>query len=336
MTTIRDVIKHLETIAPPSLQESYDNARLLCGDVEAPVSGVVVSLDAIESVVDEAIATKANLIVSHHPIIFSGLKALTGTNYIERTIIRAIKHDIAIYAIHTNLDNVVPNGVNEILASKLGLHNCIPLKPDNRQVKFEIEISDLLKPDLMREVKTSLSYETTNFNTILDDTKGLIISGPPHISSTISNICETFNCSYRKMKVTDGQNPNIGAGLIGKLALPMTEVDFLAHVKETLNLQVIRHTRLLNKSIERVALCGGAGSFLLPQALRSRADVFVTADYKYHQFFDADNEIIIADVGHYESEQYTIDLLVELINGKFSTFAARSVSGSTNPVYYYI
>jgi dinuclear metal center YbgI/SA1388 family protein len=259
---IREIAKILEEIAPPYLQESYDNSGLLVGDPESEVSGILFCLDSIESVVDEAVTKNCNLIIAHHPIVFRGLKRLNGGNYIERTVIKAIRNQIAIYAIHTNLDNVHFRGVNDKIAQKIGLV----------------------------------------------DTK--ILSPKP------------------------GYEHGIGAGLIGYLSEEKAEVEFLQLVKKAMKTNCIRHTALLGKKVKKVALCGGAGSFLLQDALHQGADVLITSDFKYHEFFDAEGRIIIADIGHFESEQFTIELLYEIIREKFPTFALHLTKITTNPVYY--
>jgi dinuclear metal center YbgI/SA1388 family protein len=258
---IKDILAILETIAPPSLQESYDNAGLIVGDRETEVSGVLFCLDSTEAIIAEAIQKGCNLVVAHHPIVFKGLKRLNGTNYVERTVITAIRNGIAIYAIHTNLDNVQYRGVNEKIAQKIGLLDTRILAPKN----------------------------------------GL---------------------------------SQVGAGLIGRLPAPKEAFAFLQHLKSALQTPCIRHTAVCNRPIQIVAVCGGAGSFLLPDALRAGADVFVTADFKYHEFFDAENQLIIADIGHYESEQFTIELLFEIIHEKYPTFALHCTELNTNPVHY--
>lgn len=337
MIKIADVIDHLERIAPPALQESYDNARLICGNRNDVIKGVIVSLDAIEEVVDEAIAADANLIVSHHPIVFSGMKSITGRNYIERTIIKAIKHDIAIYAIHTNLDNVRSWGVNEKLAQILGLQNLSILSPKGDIVAYDIRCTALLKSDVLTEINRQLGDQVARFDlSIKANDAGIQVDGPDAvIGSTVRAVCRHYGLTYHRYTMTSSNSHHIGAGLVGELALPMTETDFLSHIKEVLKLDVIRHTTLLGQSVNRVAVCGGSGSFLLGAAMREEVDFFITADYKYHQFFDADGRLVIADVGHFESEQYTIDLLVDAIRGKFSTFAARCTGVRTNPVHYF-
>ncbi len=263
---LKELIAFLEKIAPPHFQEEYDNSGLIVGHPSLEIRNVLVTLDSTEEIVDEAIANECNVIVAHHPIVFSGLKKINGYNYIEKTIIKAIKNDIAIYAIHTNLDNVLVNGVNGHIAHRLGLSDIQTLAP---------------KKDL-----TDSDY-------------------------------------------------TVGSGAIGLLDTAMDEADFLQFLKEKMELSVIRHTGFLGKPIKKVALCGGSGRFLLTSAIKQGADVFISADFKYHEFFDADQKILIADIGHYESEKYTIDLLQQLINENFSTFAARSTEKTTNPIKYF-
>ena len=265
MPTVQQVTDYLETIAPRELQESYDNAGLIVGDPATEVTGVLTCLDSTEAVIAEAETRGCNLVVAHHPIVFRGLKSLTGRNYVERTVIEAIRRGIAVYAIHTNLDNVRFKGVNERIAQRLGLWHLDILAP---------------KP-----------------NPALDQP--------------------------------------VGSGMVGELPEPMSERAFLALVKERMGAAIVRHTELRNKPVKRVALCGGAGSFLLPQARAVGADAFVTADYKYHEFFDAEGQLLIADIGHYESEQFTIELLSELISEKFRTFAVLQTQENTNPVRYF-
>ena len=263
MTKIHELIEYLESIAPSHLQESYDNSGLIVGDPLKEITGVIVCLDSTEEVIDEALEKGCNVIVAHHPIVFSGLKRFTGSNYIERTVIKAIKHDIAIYSIHTNLDNVKKNGVNAKIAEKLGLKNIEILSP-----KF---------PD----------------------------------------------------------EADVGAGMIGNLEDDMGKEAFLEMVKSSMKADCIKYTKWLKESVSKVAICGGSGSFLLEAAIAQKCDVFVSSDFKYHQFFDANDKIVILDIGHYETEQFTIDLLVEIITDKFSNFAAHYTKIHTNPVKYY-
>lgn len=266
MTQLGHLLSYLESVAPLHLQEDYDNAGLITGHPDMTIKGVIVCLDAIESVVDEAISMDCNVIIAHHPIVFRGMKRFNGTNYVERTIIKAIKHDIAIYAIHTNLDNVYLNGVNSKIAERLGLV----------------------------------------------DTRILLTKDVNHHQAQV-----------------------VGSGMIGVLPEVMSTLDFMRHLKNNMGLHTIKHTRLCRDVVRSVAVCGGAGGFLLNQAIRHGADIFITSDYKYHEFFDANDKIIIADIGHYESEKFTIELLHSLIINKFSTFASHCTKIVTNPVNFF-
>ncbi len=263
MTKIKTVTDFLENIAPLDLQEDYDNAGLITGSSEWEISGVICALDCTPEVVQEAIDGNCNLIICHHPIVFQGLKKFSGSSYIVRAVVLAIKYDIAIYAIHTNLDNVLHSGVNERIAERLNLKNLRILDPK--------------------------------------DDSGVI-----------------------------------GAGVVGELERPITKEVFLKNVKTSFQLDVIRYTSASEvEKVNKVAACGGAGSFLLDKAIDSGADVFLTADFRYHQFFDAEERIMILDIGHYESEKYTIQLLHELISNNFSNFAAQMTKVNTNPVRYF-
>lgn len=259
---IKEITTFLEDFAPLEYQESYDNCGLIVGNTNAEVKGVIITLDCTEEIVDEAIETGCNLIIAHHPIIFSGLKKLNGSNYIERNVIKAIKNDIAIYAFHTNLDNV-HNGVSAKIADKIGLVNC-----------------KVLTPKLTK----------------------------------------------------NGQL--VGSGILGELKNPINSTEFLKFVKGTMQTDCIRHTALVKDAIKTVAVCGGSGSFLLQNAIAEKADIFITADFKYHDFFDAENHIIIADIGHYESEQFTKELIYDLLTKNFTKFAVRLSKVNTNPIKY--
>lgn len=261
MLKLKEVTDCLEAFAPLNLQENYDNSGLIVGNPDQEVNGCIIALDCIEEVVQEAIDKNINLIIAHHPIVFSGLKQFTGKNYVERTIMKAIKHDVAIYAIHTNLDNVF-EGVNKKIGELLGVNNRTILSPKTKEDSL------------------------------------------------------------------------IGAGMIGDLDNEMDENAFLSHVKNAFNAGVVRYTALKNKPVKRVAWCGGSGSFLLKEAKRQKADVFVTSDFKYHQFFDAENEVVIVDIGHFEGEQYTNELISKVLSEKFPKFVIRFTEVNTNPVNY--
>ncbi len=277
---VKELTNHLERIAPLHLQESYDNTGYIVGNPMDTIKGVLICLDSTEEVVDEAIAKGCNVIIAHHPIIFQGLRKITGQNYIERTILKAIRNHIIIYAIHTNLDNVMMDGVNLKIAEQIGLESVQMLMPKTVDA-----------PD----------YSATE--------------------SVLGN----------QMQISAN---SVGSGIIGVLSEPLEEMAFMLHVKKKLKADCIRHTRLLGKSVKKVAICGGSGSFLLPNAIQEGADMFITADFKYHQFFDANDQLIILDVGHFESEQYTIDLLHEIISRNFSNFAVHYSETRTNPIHY--
>ena len=259
---ISEVIEYLEKIAPLHLQESYDNAGLIIGDPTWQVKGILTTLDVTEEVLEEALDLKCNLILAHHPIIFNGLKQIRKSHHIGRAVIASIKNDLALYAIHTNLDNVLRNGVNEKIGDRLGLLN------------------------------------------------------------------------YQVLSMKDPSTPDIGSGLIGDLPEPMHMLDFIVHLKKTMTLSIIKHTAYKDELVQRIALCGGSGRFLLENAIAQNADVFISSDFKYHDFFEANNQICAIDIGHYESEQYTKDLLQELIQRKFSNFAAYCSKVNTNPINY--
>ncbi|MEO1262395.1 MAG: Nif3-like dinuclear metal center hexameric protein [Bacteroidota bacterium] len=344
MPTIHEVTAHLETIAPSSYQESYDNAGLITGHPGWEAKGAILSLDATEDVVAEAIQLGANMVIAHHPIVFRGLKKINGKNYVERAVISAIKHDIAIYAIHTNLDNVYHQGVNTKIAQVLGLENTRILAPKKLMKKMRAYVPTAGMGNLLTELPkagaTNVNYSSENQVMIDQDeyfreSKKLEISFPSGRQGTITHLIKKYAPeAYIEVQEMEGRSSQVGSGMIGELPEAMPELDFLTNLKTTMKTGCVRHTRLLDKPVRKIAVCGGAGSFLLPHALRQKADVFVTADYKYHEFFDADGQIIIADIGHFESEQFTVELLGEIISKKFPTFALHFSKMTTNPVYY--
>ena len=362
--TIQEVTNYLESIAPLQYQESYDNAGLIVGNYKNDVSGVLVCLDSTEKIVDEAIERKCNLIVAHHPIVFSGLKKITGKNYVERTVIKAIKNDIAIYAIHTNLDNML-NGVNEIIGRKLGLINTQILSPSSNNLR---KLITYVPVDYVEKVRESLfdsgagkigNYDECSFSSMGegtfragDDTNAFIgEKGKRHLETEqkleviysidkqraiLSSLSNSHPYEVVAYDILELQNSNsgIGAGLIGELENGIDEITFLKSLKVTMKTDCVRYTDLPGRQIKKVAVCGGSGSFLLKDAIHQKADVFITGDFKYHEFFDAENRIVIADVGHFESEQYTIELLVDKLKEKFTTFAVCFTEVNTNPVNY--
>jgi dinuclear metal center YbgI/SA1388 family protein len=362
---IVEITSFLESLAHPSLQEHYDNAGLITGDPGWECKGIICSLDTIEEVVNEAIEKKCNLIVAHHPIIFGGLKKINGKNYVEKTVIRAIKNDIAIYAAHTNLDNVI-EGVNGRMAKMLGLKNVSILSPKQNTLKKLFTFVPVDKAEQVRNAVFAAgaghiaNYSECSFNTEGEGTfqpeqgtnpyvgeidkrhseKELKIEVilPAYLENKIVAAMKAVH-PYEEVAydVVDLSNMNfrVGSGVIGELTEQLEEKKFLLRLKEVFGLQVLRHTALSGKKISKVALCGGAGSFLISKALASAADAYVTADMKYHEFFDGNDQMLIADIGHYESEQFTINLLQEILEQKFPTFAVLKTSVETNPVKYF-
>jgi dinuclear metal center YbgI/SA1388 family protein len=363
---IAEIISFLESVAPPSLQESYDNAGLLTGNSSWVCSGIITTLDATEAVVKEAIEKNCNLIVAHHPIIFGGLRKITGKNYVEQTIITAIKNDIAIYAIHTNLDNVL-HGVNAAIADKLGLINRKILQPKNETLKklftfVPVEFAENVRSAIFNAGGGHISnYSECSFNTAGQGTFKPGEGSNPftgkrgirHTEDEIKmemifpawqqqNILSAMIAAHPYEEVAydivalDNQNQQVGSGLVGELPESINENEFLTLLKEKFNLSVIRHTPLLAKPVKKIAICGGAGSFLIGAAVAAGAHFYITGDVKYHEFFDANNRLVIADIGHYESEQFTINLLFDILSQKFPTFAIQKTGVKTNPVHYFL
>lgn len=362
---VKDITEYLEIIAPRAYQESYDNSGLLTGEPSQEVTGALVTLDCIEEVVDEAIARNLNLIVAHHPIIFKGLKKITGSNYVERTIIKAIQNKIAIYAIHTNLDNV-HTGVSKKIAQKIGLKNLKVLAPKRDTLT---KLVTFIPKDHTNKVLQALyqagagqigNYKNCSFQTegtgtfmptgdadphtgqlneqekVTEDRAEVIFA--THLESRIMSALKAAHpyeeVAYYLTRLAN-MNPEVGSGMAGELEQPLEPIEFLKRLKSSMNLTAIRHTRLLENKVKKVAICGGSGSFLLPQAIQTGADFFITADFKYHEFFDAEGKITIADIGHYESEIFTKELLMDILTEKFPTFAVNFSTTDTNPVRYF-
>ncbi len=364
---IIDITNFLEQLAPPALQASYDNAGLIVGNAFGECTGVMVCLDSTEDVIDEALAKGCNLIVAHHPIVFSGLKKITGRNYVERTIVKAIKNDVAIFAIHTNLDSVLYNGVNTKLAAMLGLQNISILKAETGNLK---KLFTYAPAEYMPKIKEALHNAGAGRIGLYSDcsfiTNG-IGSFTPQIGSnpTIGQMGQVTQQEKQKIEVIfeawkesavlkalksahgyeevayeliqlDNANQATGSGMLGYLQQEMETRAFLEHIKESLGLKVIKHTEIAKAKVQKIAICGGAGSFLIKNAISAGADAFITADLKYHEFFDAEKRLLLADIGHYESEQYTINLLADVLQQKFLNFAVLKTSIVTNPVQYYL
>lgn len=362
---IKNVIDLLDDLAPLSYQENYDNSGLITGNSSLECTGVLCSLDATENVILEAKLKGCNLIVAHHPIIFGGLKKIIGNSYVERAIITAIKNDIVIYAIHTNLDNLL-TGVNGKMADKLGLEKRKVLLHRQNSLMKLIVFVPLKDAEKVREaIFVAGGGDIGNYSGCSFNTRGTGTFKPeegtnPHTGQvgkrerTDEEKIEVIFPVYLKEKLVSAMTEahpyeevaydlialsnyyqEVGTGLIGELSEELDEMEFLQLIKDRFNLQVIRYTPLLGKKVKKVALCGGAGSFLIKKALSLGADFFITSDIKYHEFFDAESRLVVADIGHWESEQYTVDLLHDFLRSKFTTFAVLKSMVTTNPVKYF-
>lgn len=364
MPQIKEICSILESWAPPAYAESYDNVGLLVGDREREVSGILVSLDCTEEVVDEAVREGCNMVVSHHPLIFGGLKRLTGKNHVERTVIKAIERGVALYAIHTNLDNV-DTGVNYKIASKLGLVETSILKPKSGRLQ---KLTVFVPKSNAEEVREGIfavgagvigNYSGCSFNlegqgtfhpeeganpavgsvgkTQFEDETRIEIMFPDYLTGSVLAKMKEVH-PYEEVAYylhsLENENQYVGSGMVGNLSEPMNADDFLVFLKKKMDLKAIRYTKF-GGEIKRVALCGGSGSFLLGSAKRAGAQVFITGDFKYHDFFHAEKEIMIADIGHYESERFTIELIADYLREKFTTFAIRLTEVNTNPIHYF-
>lgn len=363
MTKIKELIAELEKEAPLSYQESWDNSGLLVGDNSLTISSVLLTVDVTEDVVEEAINKKANLIIAHHPIIFKGLKSLTGKSYVERTVIMAIKNNIAIYVMHTNLD-VFPKGVSYKMAERLSLENIKTLDITSDYLKKLIVFVPKTHEDKVREAVLNAgagrigNYDNCSFNSEGTGTFKALEGSKPFVgkqgeihseeeikietifpSNLKNEIIQAMLAAHPYEEVAydiytlDQKENTIGLGKVGQLPKAMDEKEFLLLLKKQFNLQNLRHTPLRGKKIKKVAVCGGSCSFLIQKA-KQKADIFITSDVKYHEFFDAEKDLIIADIGHFESEQYSKDIFYDIISKKFSNFAIHFSGINTNPINY--
>ncbi|MRG48216.1 Nif3-like dinuclear metal center hexameric protein [Chitinophaga sp. SYP-B3965] len=362
--TIRDIIQVIEAFAPLSYQESYDNAGLIFGSGDMEVKGVLLTLDATEAVLDEALEKGCNLVIAHHPIVFGGLKKINGKNYVERVAIKAIKNDIAVYAAHTNLDNVRA-GVSAMMAGRLNLRNTKVLAPKRELLRKLFTFAPVADAEIVRQALFEAGaghigkysecsfYQdgTGTFKGAPDtdpyagtpgerhqegETKIEVIF-PAHLEGQVIRAMLQHHpyeeVAYDIVKL-ENEWAEVGSGLIGSLPEAMEEMDFLRLVKEQFKTGCVRYTPLRGKKVQKVAVCGGAGSFLLKKAIAAGADAYVSADFKYHEFFDAENQLIIADVGHFESEQFAVELFYHILTENFRNFAPLKSTISTNPVNY--
>ena len=364
MAKIKEITAALEIFAPLPLQEGYDNAGLQIGVTEAEVTGVLLCLDVTEEVVDEAIASECNLIVSHHPLIFHGLKRITGRNYVERCILKALGNNIAIYSAHTNLDNA-PGGVNFKIAEKLGLKNVKILAPkENSLLKLAVyvpvEHADAVRGALFEAGCGSIGdYDSCSYNIIGEGTFRAGDNCMPYCGEigrlhTEKEIrIETILPAYIKSRAIKAmlavhpyeepaydiyplQNEwlTVGTGIIGETESPIDAKEFLLKIKDTFKVERLMHTVAGDKKISKVALCGGSGSSFAGNAAAAGADIYITGEGHYHDMFNYDSSMIMAVIGHYESEQYTTELLSEILSERFPELRLKITEKRTNPVYY--
>lgn len=359
------ITRYLESLAPLSYQESYDNSGLLVGDPEKEVHGAIVALDCTEAIVDEAIANNCNLIITHHPIVFKGLKKLNGKTYVERVIIKAIQHNIALYAIHTNLDSMA-EGVNKVICDRLGILNTKILSPKSGVLKKLVTFCPIAQANGVREALfeaggghignySDCSFNSEGFGTFKGAADSNPFAGTPGVLHTEPEVRIELifkapderkillalleNHPYEEVAYDiyplENKLQTVGAGMIGWLDQELDGYEFLQRVQHRMQASVIRHTEMRPGKIKKVAVCGGSGSFLLKDAIAAGADAFVTADFKYHEFFDAEQKLMIADIGHFESEQFTSAFLVDTLQKKFPEFLFQHTRISTNPVSYF-
>ena len=361
---IKEIQSVLEEMAPLAYAEDFDNVGLLVGDANAEATGILVCHDALETVIDEAISKKCNLVVCFHPIIFSGLKKITGKNYVERVVLKAIKNDIAIYAVHTALDNH-KHGVNKIFSDALGLTHTKILVPKKNFIQ---KLVTYTIPENVETLRNALfdvgagkigNYEDCSFNSkgigtymgnedsnpeigerfefVENEEIKIEVTFEKHLQSKVLKALFS-NHVYEEVayEIYELQNlhQNIGLGMIGELEKPMSEKDFLAFVKDKMQCGGIRHSALLGKPIQKVAVLGGSGSFAISNARQAGADIFLTADLKYHNFYEAENQLILADIGHFESERFTKNYIVDFLKKKILNFAIIFSEENTNPVKY--
>lgn len=361
---IKKVTDIIEDFAPLALQEKYDNAGLLVGNPNMRVSGALICVDVTEAVIDEAIAMNLNLIIAHHPLLFNGLKKITGNNEVQRCVIKAIKNDIAVYAAHTNIDNVI-NGVNGRIADKIGLINRKTLQSKDEMLVKLVTFVPKLHVQRVREAifeagaghignYDSCSFHSDGYGSFRANSNATPFVGvvnkihyeeetrievilPEYIQNKV--IASMIKAHPYEEPAYDvfpllNEYQQVGSGLIGELVESENEIEFIQRIKALFGGNPIRHTALTGTKIKKTAVCGGSGSFLLQNAINSGADIFISSDFKYHEFFGTENKIIIADVGHFETEQFTKELFFDIIRKKLPTFAVHISKINTNPIIY--
>lgn len=363
--SIHTVCQLLDKLAPPAYQENYDNARLIVGDPSEPVRGVLITLDCTAEVVEEAIQKGCNLIVAHHPILFRPIKSLTGNSYVERSLLTAIRHQVAIYAIHTNLDNVY-HGVSTALARILGLANIRILAPKNNTLEKLVvfcptDYSQVLRQALHEAGAGQIgNYQNCSFRVVGRGTfqpneqaqpfigtaggqleeveeERIELIYPAHLRP---NILQAMRSAHPYEEIAyylhalENQNQEVGSGAIGNLPEAISPEHFLQYVKDKLSVRCIRYTKTHKKHIQRIAVCGGSGAFLIQTARRQHADAYITADIKYHEFFDAEGEMMLLDIGHYESEIHTKQIIYDYLSKNIRNIAFCLSEVNTNPINY--
>ena len=361
---IKEIVSALDRFAPLPLQDGFDNAGLQIGLTEAEATGALLCLDVTETVLDEAIALGCNLVISHHPLIFKGYKSITGKDYVERCILKAIRNDMVLYAAHTNLDNA-KGGVNYKIAEKIGLKHLQVLEPKRNSL---LKLVTFVPTEQAERVRKALfaagcgnigGYDSCSYNLKGEGTFRAGENTHPFCGS-IGELhreeevrIETILPSYKKGEVVrallsahpyeepafdlyplENEWTQAGAGIVGELETPETELEFLKRIKKIFEVECVKHNRLTGREIQKVALCGGAGAFLIPQAIRSGADIFITGEIKYHDYFGHEDEILLAEIGHYESEQYTKEIFYSIIRDLFPNFALHLSKINTNPIKY--
>lgn len=361
---IKEIVSALDRFAPLPLQDGFDNAGLQIGLTEAEATGALLCLDVTEVVLDEAIALGCNLVISHHPLIFKGYKSITGKDYVERCILKAIRNDMVLYAAHTNLDNA-KGGVNYKIAEKIGLKHLQVLEPKRNSL---LKLVTFVPTEQAERVRKALfaagcgnigGYDSCSYNLKGEGTFRAGENTHPFCGS-IGELhreeevrIETILPSYKKGEVVrallsahpyeepafdlyplENEWTQAGAGIVGELETPETELEFLKRIKKIFEVECVKHNRLTGREIQKVALCGGAGAFLIPQAICSGADIFITGEIKYHDYFGHEDEILLAEIGHYESEQYTKEIFYSIIRDLFPNFALHLSKINTNPIKY--
>lgn len=362
--TVREITSIIEEFAPLGYQESYDNAGLLVGSAQANVNGVLLTIDVTPELIDEALKLDANLIIAHHPLIFKGLKRLTGGSYVEQVAIKAIKNGIAIYCAHTNLDNVW-NGVSTAAARHLGVSDLRVLVPASNQLVKLVTFVPHENADKVRKAMFDAgaghigNYDQCSFSSqgegtfrageranpyvgtkgqthLEPETRVEVVLPRPILSKVVDALHEAHpyeEVAYDIISI-DNKNSLAGLGVVGTLPEPQPESVFLKKIKRVFKTGCVRHTAPTGRPLQRVAICGGSGAEFIGNAIAAQADIYITADVKYHQFFDADNKLIVADVGHFESEQFALDIFYELLTKKIPNFAVLKSNVKTNPINY--